>query len=59
MSDLDKTARLIERYQKCAERIWLLFPSDPLPDDDHAQLWVDRLESILARELLIPRGSEK
>jgi len=43
---------LLGRYQACAVRIWGLFPSDPLPDDDPAHFWIDRLESILDRELL-------
>lgn len=51
----DRVPNLIERYQRCALRIWNLFPSDPLPIDDPAQFWIERLESILNHELLLPK----
>jgi hypothetical protein len=44
-----------DRYRVCAERIWRLFPLDPLPEDCPAQGWVERLEALLDRNLLQPR----
>jgi len=49
---------LLQRYQACAIRIWKLFPHDPLPDDDPAHFWIERLESILDRGLIIPPTGE-
>ncbi len=46
---------LIQRYQACVYKIWDLFPSDPLPEDDPAHFLIERLESILDRKLLQPR----
>jgi hypothetical protein len=37
----------------CAQRIWGLFPSDPIPDDERAHFWIERLESILDHGLLV------
>jgi hypothetical protein len=51
----DKRDRLIERYQRCAARIWEMFPADPLPNDDPAQGYIQRLESLLDRGLLAAR----
>jgi hypothetical protein len=54
MSEEDDS-ELITRYERCALRIWELFPSDPLPPDDLAHFWIERLESMLNRGLLIAR----
>jgi len=48
----DERDALIERYQRCAVQLWQLFPRDPLPADDPAQSWIERLEALLARGLL-------
>jgi hypothetical protein len=45
----------LARYQDIALRIWNLFPNDPLPSDDPAHLWHERIEALLNRDLLIPR----
>jgi hypothetical protein len=45
---------LITRYQKVAAKLWAMFPSDPLPTDDPAQGWCERLESLIARGLIGP-----
>lgn len=50
---------LVGRYQECARRIWALFEFDPLPDDDPAHFWIDRLEVILDRELLMPKSARR
>jgi hypothetical protein len=50
----DERDALIERYQHCTQRLWQLFPRDPLPADDPAQGWIQRLEALLNRGLLAP-----
>jgi hypothetical protein len=45
---------VLRRYQRCAMRIWDLFEHDPLPHDDPAHFFLERLESILDRGLLVP-----
>lgn len=54
----DRVPGLIGRYQACAQRIWELFPVDPLPIDDPAHFYLERLESILNRGFLqpLPKG---
>lgn len=49
---------LLLRYQRCAERIWNLFDHDPLPNNDPAQGYVERLEALLSRDLLAPKYGE-
>ena len=44
-------AQVHDRYVRCAERIWALFPKDPLGDDP-AHAWIERLEALLDRGLL-------
>lgn len=44
---------LLDRYAKCAWRIWELFPGDPLGDDG-AHFPIERLEALLDRGLLAP-----
>ena len=56
--EADRVPDLVSRYQRCALRIWGLFPSDPLPVSDPAHFWVERLESILDRELLVAKEPE-
>jgi hypothetical protein len=50
-----KKRSLQDRYQTCAQRIWRLFPKDPLPSSCPAQSWVERLEALLDRGMLQPR----
>ncbi len=42
----DDKLDLVKRYQKCAARIWAMFPSDPIPESP-AQGWCERLEALL------------
>lgn len=44
---------LIERYQRCAEKLWELFPKDPIGNST-AQSSIERLEAIIDRGLLVP-----
>lgn len=46
-ADVPVSLDTLERYQRCAERVWKLFDVDPLGDQSAAQSWVDRLEAIL------------
>ena len=55
----DRVPDLAKRYQECARRIWHLFPFDPLPVDDPAHFWIERLESILDHDLLEGKQVEK
>lgn len=47
------SADLIKRYQAVAIRIWEIFPSDPLGDSP-AHFWIERLEAIVDKGLLVP-----
>jgi hypothetical protein len=53
-TESDARDRLVERYQKCAMAIWELFARDPLGDSP-AQAWIERLEEIVKRGLLVPK----
>lgn len=50
----EAAAGTISRYQRCVQRIWDMFPCDPLPAD-LAQLYVERLEALLDLGLIGPR----
>lgn len=45
---------LVARYQACAQRLWAMFPRDPLPSNHPAQAWVERLEALLNHGMLGP-----
>lgn len=45
---VDGGGELVRRYQRCVLRIWALFEKDLLPADDPAQMWVERLEGLIA-----------
>jgi hypothetical protein len=47
-----KLQKLLLRYQRCANKIWELFPKDPLPDGHPAQGALERLEAIVELGLL-------
>jgi hypothetical protein len=47
----------LERYERAAKKIWTLFPADPLPNPESAHLFIERLEAIIERGLLVPRGA--
>lgn len=53
MSGDDRDDRLLSRYQRVALRIWALFPADPLPPSEPAQTWVERMDALLDRQLLV------
>lgn len=42
----------VARYQACAQRLWAMFPQDPLPPDHPAQGWLERLEALLDHGML-------
>lgn len=47
---------VVDRYQKVAQRIWSLFgDQDPLGEDP-AQGWVERIEKLLDKGLLVPKN---
>lgn len=47
-------ADVLDRYQRAFLRLWELFPSDPLGDDP-AHFYIERLEALLDKGLLVPR----
>ncbi len=53
----DGDLRILKRYQRCAVRLWELFPTDPLGDDP-AHFYLERLEALLDRGLLAPQRSD-
>ncbi len=57
MNDQDRDFRsmLIERYQACAMALWVMFEKDPLPEGDPAHGMLERLESLIKHNLLVPR----
>jgi hypothetical protein len=46
------SSELVQRYQKCALRIFELFDTDPLPSKCKAHFYIERLEAILDAGLL-------
>lgn len=49
-----KVDSTIVRYQRCAQRLWELFGTDPLPTDHPAQSSLERLEALLDGSMLTP-----
>jgi hypothetical protein len=46
---------VLQRYQRCAQAIWSLFGDvDPLAGDDLTQGLLERLEALVARQLIAP-----
>ena len=44
----------LSRYNKCVNKLWALFPEDPLGEDCSAHFLIERLEALIEKNLLVP-----
>ena len=48
---------LISRYQACVWNVLAMFDGDPLPADDPSHFCIERLEALIRRGLIGPKGA--